>query len=291
MKKLLISLLIMLLFAGCASEIPEDSISAKVYYTDKACEKLIETELLLDSESITDAANELFVALYTPPKNNLSAALPRSVKLIDLSVEDKECRITLSPSYLRLSDNRKTALCGALTRTLSSLPEIEKVSVFCEDEAFHFMADEFVTELPKPFYESHTISLYYPQNNYTSVRKEVTTISLPDEDNLTETVVSLLLNPTLPSVESPFPEGCEVYSVKVDNGICTLDVSGEFVSNAIHKKKQETFLLFSIVNTLTELPDIEKVKFLVEGAPSYGYIYYNIASPLKNSSDLFPVEK
>ena len=291
MKKILILLLILILFAGCTSKIPEGSTLAKVYYTDKTEENLVETEVLLDSESITVAANKLFTELYTPPSKNLSSALPRSVKLIDLSMANDECRLTLSPSYLSLSASRTTALCAALTKTLCSLPEIEKVSIFCEDRAFHFTSDEFVTELPKTFYESHTISLYYPQNNYTSVKKEVATISLADKGNLAETVVSLLQNPTLPSLKSPFPDGCEVYSVKVDNGVCILDVSEEFVSNAIHKKKQETFLLFSIVNTLTELPDIEKVRFLVEGNASYGYIYYNIASPFKNSSNLFPVEK
>jgi len=67
------------------------------------------------------------------------------------------------------------------------------------------------------------------------------------------------LNPTI-------PEGTKLCSnVQVEDGVATVDLSKEFISNQTGGKDKEKLTIYSIVNSLTELKDIHKVKFTIEG--------------------------
>ncbi len=290
MKRFLLLFLAVAFLSGCSSANRTAVLSGKVYYfTSNSAQELTPIDASLETSDIEVAANELFQRLYSPPGKSLTSPLPHRIKLIDLSVVENECKILLSSAYRNLSVFEATALNGALVKTMCSLPGIERLSIACEDVSQVFDSKEFLTEIPRTYYESHTLNLYYTQNAYTGVVKETATISLSPDETLEKSVVLLLKNPSSVSSETPFPEGTKINDVYISEGICVVDVSKEFVSNAVHKKKQETAILFSIVNTLTELPKIDSVKFLIDGNAAYGYTYYNISNPLTNSDELFDI--
>lgn len=69
------------------------------------------------------------------------------------------------------------------------------------------------------------------------------------------------LYPTLPS-------DVVVYSVIVDNGLAIADFSHEIITNTTeipHSSTTEILAIFSIVDTLTEFEEIQKVRITVEG--------------------------
>lgn len=82
---------------------------------------------------------------------------------------------------------------------------------------------------------------------------------------------------------SIIPEGTRLLSLKVDNGICYLDLSKEFVENNPGGTAFESVLINSIVNSLTELPHIEKVQFLIEGAKREVYTHLVFNEPFERN--------
>lgn len=69
-----------------------------------------------------------------------------------------------------------------------------------------------------------------------------------------------------------FPDTVRVLDISIENGVCTLNVSKEIITD---KAKQggagamvEGLALASIANTLTEFPTIQKVRLLIEGKRS-----------------------
>lgn len=60
------------------------------------------------------------------------------------------------------------------------------------------------------------------------------------------------------------PAGTQVRSVRIDNGLATVDFSREIL-NARVGAEGERLGIWQIVNTLTEFENIERVQFLVEG--------------------------
>ncbi len=63
----------------------------------------------------------------------------------------------------------------------------------------------------------------------------------------------------------PLPEGARLLGVKTEDGIATADFSEELVSRFPGGSSNEAATVYSIVNTLTSLPGVEKVQILVEG--------------------------
>lgn len=61
------------------------------------------------------------------------------------------------------------------------------------------------------------------------------------------------------------PAGTRLLGVKIENGLASVDFSREFVDNHPGGSAGETMTIYSIVNTLTELSTVQRVRFLVEG--------------------------
>ncbi len=61
-----------------------------------------------------------------------------------------------------------------------------------------------------------------------------------------------------------FPKGTKIRSIRVENGIAYVDFSKE-LTDMPQGSYTEFMLTTSIVNTLTEFPEIKKTQILVEG--------------------------
>ena len=73
--------------------------------------------------------------------------------------------------------------------------------------------------------------------------------------------------PTGKNLTNLFPEGTKVKGVTVKNGVAYADFNEAFGAARVAGTEDELLLVNSIVATLTELPDIQKVQILVEGKP------------------------
>ena len=61
------------------------------------------------------------------------------------------------------------------------------------------------------------------------------------------------------------PIGTKLLSVEVSDSICFVNLSQEFISKHIGGSAGENMSVYSIVNSLTEIPKIKKVVLLIEG--------------------------
>lgn len=67
------------------------------------------------------------------------------------------------------------------------------------------------------------------------------------------------------------PEDTKLISAEIKNNILFLNFSKEFINEQNLGKEQEELILKSIVNTVTELTEINKVAFLIEGEQDKGF--------------------
>ena len=61
------------------------------------------------------------------------------------------------------------------------------------------------------------------------------------------------------------PEGTKINKVELKGNTVYVDLSKEFIENHIGGEEAEKLTVYSIVNTLTELTEVENVKFLIDG--------------------------
>lgn len=119
--------------------------------------------------------------------------------------------------------------------------------------------------------EKLQVRLYFADQDGTRLVKEIRYIDMNDAKQGTEQQATLLVKelvkgPSNSTLKSTVPEGASLRSpIKVENRTATVDMTKEFVDNHPGGKEAEEMTIFSIVNTLTELKDIETVKFLING--------------------------
>lgn len=81
-----------------------------------------------------------------------------------------------------------------------------------------------------------------------------------------ETMIQLCRGPSPENGLMPtIPPGVEVKSIKIEDGLATVDFSGELKKNHWGGSSGEMLTVYSIVNTLTQFSTVKRVQILVDG--------------------------
>ncbi len=113
------------------------------------------------------------------------------------------------------------------------------------------------------------IILYFADDQASKLVAEkrfISKSSIKDINTLAQTALNeLIKGPISGNLTNPFPKGVKVPTVKVDKKVAVVDFSKEFVEKHPGGSTGETLTIYSIVNTLTAMKDIEMVQFTIEG--------------------------
>ena len=82
------------------------------------------------------------------------------------------------------------------------------------------------------------------------------------------------------------PRDTRLLSAEVKNGVCVVNFSKEFVDNRPDTAAGQRLAVYSIVNSLVGLGNIEEVKFLIEGKAAEGYEYIDISDSFTAFEDI-----
>lgn len=116
------------------------------------------------------------------------------------------------------------------------------------------------------------IRLYFDNGESTKLSLEIRYIPLSEAEKSTNSLASLIIKELIngpgsdSKLKATIPEGTELRSpIKIEAGVATVDFTKEFKDNHQGGKAAERMTIYSVVNTLTELKEIQKVKFLIDG--------------------------
>lgn len=71
--------------------------------------------------------------------------------------------------------------------------------------------------------------------------------------------------PKSEKLEKLIPEGTKINSIELKGNILWIDVSNEFITNHKQGLEAEGRIIYSIVNTMTQLNEVEAIKIVVNG--------------------------
>ncbi|MCX7921147.1 MAG: GerMN domain-containing protein [Clostridia bacterium] len=116
------------------------------------------------------------------------------------------------------------------------------------------------------------VRLYFVEEDSKKLKLDVRYVPLSEAKKSTSSLATAIVKELIngPSTESglkaTIPEGAELRSpVSIKGNVATVNFSKAFVDKHPGGSTAEKLTLYSIVNSLTELKDIEKVKFTIEG--------------------------
>ncbi|NMA66428.1 MAG: GerMN domain-containing protein [Clostridiaceae bacterium] len=136
--------------------------------------------------------------------------------------------------------------------------------------------------------EKVPVILYFSDEQQTKLVKEIRYVDIAEAKKGAEVLASVMVKelikgPKADKVKPLIPEGTNLRGpVKIEDRVATVDFTKEFVEKHPGGETLAELTIYSIVNTLTELKDIERVKIIINGKETK-----NFAGKIKLDTD-FP---
>lgn len=183
-------------------------------------------------------------------------------------------------------------VCFMIVMMFSGCAILQKLGLQHDNDELHPASSIAIGEdEAKKLSDKVPIHLYFGNEDNTKLKLEVQYIPVSEAsksvNNLANTIVEKLIKgpEAKTGYTATIPEGTKLRSrVKIDTatGVATVDFSREFVDKHPGGKLAEQMTIFSVVNSLTELKEIQKVKFLVAGKAKQefkGNYQFNVPFP------------
>lgn len=238
----------------------------------------------------TDSVDSLMAALLAgPPANQeMYSPIPEGTRLLGWQLEDGLLWLDLSEHYARLTGFELTLADYCIALTLSQVEGVERVSITSSGASLSYrqygelarsqVIFSGVEEEPVEV----TAALYFPRAAGRGLGFETRAFLLMENETLEERVAQALAEgPESRTLSAALPEGAALLGVRMEDGVCYADFSEGFVSGAPADEEQQANVVYSVVNTLGNLPGVAAVRILVEGEVLERYGALPLPAPIE----------
>lgn len=274
MKKAISLLLILtLLLSGCVAQSQPLSADSFLYYYPAKAISYENDGALITSPAASELEGQ---ALDSIVRSYLDAPIPEGAqRVLPLdwhlsSVEQDNATASLIFEGFPTNSLLQSLAFACLSKTLLQLPDIQRLSISYPGTTEPMVLTEndiFLTDtgmLP----QEAMLTLYFPDAARRYLVRETVAVDAAHATDSAKCIVEQLLSAQENGHStSCIPEGTELLSVDVENGICTVNFSSQFLQGFERSFAAERMAVYCIVNSLTELPEITSVDFLIAGAP------------------------
>lgn len=216
-------------------------------------------------------ANENGTMSYQTP-------IPTGITYLHTEYDEVQDSVKLSFQVLYDTINAESLLFfkTCVAWTVLQLEEVESVSISLTDLANPdvetavtvetFDRDSFAMNFGdrSGYKQTDTIVLYFADENGESLKEYQQTVEISNTTSLARLVVESLINgPELEGYTATLSDEVKINNISVNGGICYVDLSDEFYDTSNPLKNE--IIVYSVVNSLVDLPTVNKVQFLKNG--------------------------
>ena len=280
-----------LLLTGCAgrnASAPKDA-SFQVFYLDKDETEIIASDITLtadpsDTEAIVAELSEKLSDTTHAP--GYEAPVSGPVKLTGHALNEGSLTLYFDSSYTELSSTTEILIRAAIVRTFTQIDGIDTVSFMVDgnplndahgDVVGSMSADRFIYNAGREIntYEKVKLTLYFADEAGSSLRPVYRTVVYNSNILMERLVVEQLIagpktaagGPVINPVINP---ATGIVNISVRDGICYVNLDATFLTQPYQVTPDVA--VYSIVNSLAELPEVSRVQILVNGDPSADYM-------------------
>lgn len=280
----LISLIFLaVLFAGCESA-QEEISDYYIYYINADKTKTVSEGYEPQEQEAEGMIKEFLEKLRWEEDSDYPdyhRPIPKQVRLDSWRLEDGQLYLYFNSAYLEM-DNVEEVLCrAAVVRTLIQIKGVDCISFYVGDSPLvddegtlvGLMTEESFIENPGEqinTIQTANITLYFSNAEGTALLQEVQEIHYSSNISLEKLVMEQLLKgPQGDNGRSAIPDGTKLVNVSVLDGVCFVNLDEGFLNQ--NYEIAEPVVIYSIVNSLTELTSVNKVQLSVNGDSNRRY--------------------
>lgn len=249
---------------------------ACVYYSNSEGNDLVKKDIDISDIEKKDVLQFLMnKVIENPGEEGIKSALRTGTKCIWINSDGNHISINLSKEFYNENHMEDILGIGAVVKTMCSVSWVDSVNIFVENnpvtdaegEEIGLMRDtDFVFDADALESDEENITLYFSDETGEKLVSEIRRVTIPKGEVMEKLVVSELIKG--PKKENNVPtivDGTKIISVETKEGVCFVNLSKEFIDKHPGGNTAELLTIYSVVNSLTELANINKVQFLIDG--------------------------
>lgn len=281
LKSFLLLLIVLIIAGGCKREdVPADG--TVVYYLNKDVTSIVPVAYKVTGDSQEVKVKELLAKLEeTPESVDLRTTIPESVNILSYSLDRQQLYLDFSDEYLNLDRTTEILVRAAIVKTMVQLEEVSFVGIRVTGEPIKDSKGIGIglmnenTFLDNMGSEEHAtkivnLNLYFANKKGDKLTAQSTVMEYNANVAVEKVVVEqLIAGPTEKGYYATIPKDTKVMSVTTKDGVCYVNLDTGFTAQGYDVLG--TVTIYSIVNSLTELPGITSVQILVNGETNITY--------------------
>ena len=280
-NKILLFLMIIFSFtlAACKKkdEKPLSDTEYYVYYINTAMDKLVE--------------NRYTVSLPSDDDKVTYQGFNRDGNILYLNFDT---------NYQSMDVSREVLARAALAKTLTQIDGIDYISIRSGDQPLInalgenvglISSSNFINSVSNVnSFEKATLTLYFADEEGTKLVPETREMFYDMNTSKERLIIDeLMKGPANTKLKATIPNDTKVISVTVNEGICYVNFDEGFL-NAL-PDVLDSITIYSIVDSLSELPNISRVQILVNGKSDKNYNSISLGTSVERNLDYVKEEK
>lgn len=274
-------LLVLMGFAGCEKK--ETQVSEyTIYYLNKEKTKIVPVAYEPTEDTDRGMIGEMLAKLTQDPGSvDYQKTLSGDVNVVSWKLENRQLQLNFGSDYYQMDSVTEVLSRAAIVRTLIQAEGVDNITFYVGDTPLMnkngtpvglMTADSFIENPGEQInsIQTATITLYFSNSQGTGLVQETQECHYNSNISLEKLVIERLMKgPISADGKSVIPNGTKLVSVSVLDGVCFLNLDEGFLNqdNGI----EEGVIIYSIVNSLAELSNINKVQISVNGDTSIVY--------------------
>lgn len=269
---------------GCGAQTENTAGRAyNIYYVDNEETKIFAETYQTETTDVQALLEELLEKLAaSPEKMQYKAPLAENFELLDYTWDGGQLTVNFDERYKVMDNIKEVLVRAAIVRTLSQVENVNYISFTIQNEPLTdntgvaigtMSADMFIDNAGNEIntYEKVNLRLYFANENGDGlVEENQRNVVYNSNISLEKLVVEKLLEG--PATSGHYPTinpSAKINSVTVNDRICYVNLSEAFLSQPYNVTSDVT--IYSITNSLVELPNINKVQISVNGETNLLY--------------------
>lgn len=252
--------------------------NVELYYM-MADGKMKPVEKKVRGESTKDTLITMLHDLKEEPKvDGANVSVPAEVEFRSAELVGDTAKVDLSDEYYHLSNLDEAIFRSAVVWSLTSLEYVENVEFTVEGEPMREHTGEIAgafnrsnvvidSEISAETTEYAILTLYFANEEETDLVIEERVVEVNANQTREKTILEqLIAGPVEKGRKRTIPMETKIRDVTTtSDGTCYVNLSEDFVLKHNGGERAELLTIYSIVNSLCELEQVDKVQFLIEG--------------------------
>ena len=265
-----------LLMAGCRKQQQVDESGYRIWYInqDETCLKYENKEL--QSKNEEGLLREMMeVMRETPTDDELKPVIPEDVELLDFDFEHNQLYLDFSPEYKKMPKVYEVLCRAAIVRTLGQIDGVEYVDFQVDGEPLTDLEgkeiglmneDQFIENAGEEInaYKTADLTLYFSNKAGDKLVGQRVAMEYNSNISLEKLIVEqLIAGPPFEGAYPTIPSETKLLNISIKDNICYVNLDEGFLGTGYNVI--ESIPVYSIVNSLIENTDAQKVQISING--------------------------